>query len=242
MNCKNCGFFVSENYCSRCGQKNSVDRIKISSFSSELAEVIFQVNKGFFYTFKSLTNSPGKSIQDYLNGKRQYFFKPIAYLLLLSTLYFLVSKLTSQNTIVANFIEGYALSCSEKAVQLPPIIKWFTSNYAYTTLTLLPFFSFCSYLMFINQQKNYLEHLVINSFVTGQQAIIYTFFAVLTSFSEYKALELLPTVLCVGYNFWVYWQLFSKGNRFLNVLCSALTYILFLVVVSGLFISLVNLT
>ena len=54
MNCKNCGEVLTGKYCSKCGQKASVDKLNLSSFSSEISDGVFNMNKGLFYTIKEL--------------------------------------------------------------------------------------------------------------------------------------------------------------------------------------------
>ena len=177
MNCKNCNHEVDGNFCSNCGQSTQIDRINISSFSRELSEGVFQVNKGFFYTLKELSTRPGKSIQEYLQGKRKYHFKPIAYVLLLSTIYFLLSKITGSSTLSGDFLEGFSNADQETEVAKKQIkiIVWFVNHYAYTTLMLIPLASFIS---FKKSNYNYLEHIILNTYTTGQQAIIYSIFVI----------------------------------------------------------------
>ncbi len=234
MNCKNCGHTFEGNFCSNCGQKTSVGRINLKSFSNELAEGIFQINRGFFFTIKELFTRPEVSIQEYLDGKRKSHFKPIAYVLLLSTVYFLISKLADQGTLIANFFVGFTSYNSSKSIEMSPVIAWFTENYAYTTLFLLPIFSLSSFLLFYKHKKNYLEHVVLNAYITGQQAIIYSVFILLSIFINHQILELLSELISVGYNYWVYKRFFHKESGIKNLILTTLTYIYYILIVSGL--------
>jgi hypothetical protein len=104
MNCKNCGEVLSGNFCSQCGQNSKVGKITLQKLIFELSESILQFNGGLPFTFKELTTRPGKSIKDYLNGNRKNHFKPIAYVLLFSTIYFLFSKVTNLETWLSSAI------------------------------------------------------------------------------------------------------------------------------------------
>jgi hypothetical protein len=236
MNCKNCGHTIEGNFCSNCGQKSSIERINLKSFSKEFVEGVFQVNRGFFYTLITLFTRPEASIQDYLDGKRKSHFKPIAYVLLLSTLYFLVSKSTNQGTLISSFFVGFSSYNSSQSVELPSALMWFADNYAYTTLLLLPIFSLSSYLLFNAYKKNYLEHIVLNAYITGQQAIIYLVFNLLSVIIHHKSIELIPVLASVGYNFWVYQRFFDKSSLIKNTILTFLTYVCFLLMVSGILI------
>lgn len=104
MNCKNCGAQLNGNFCSQCGQKAKIDTINLSYILSEVSDTFLQVNHGLFYTIKELFLRPGISIRDYLAGKRKSYFKPIAYVLLLSTIYALLASLISETTFLGEVV------------------------------------------------------------------------------------------------------------------------------------------
>ncbi len=231
MNCKNCGHSVDGNYCSRCGQKSDVGRINLSYLLSEISGNIFQINHGFLYTLKELLVAPGKSVTEFLNGKRKKYFKPISYLLACSTLYFLITLTTNQNTWMDDLISGFINGALEKNTEsdVTTILTWFSKNYAYATLLLLPVFSLASYLSFLKFGNNYLEHLVINSYITGQQAVFYSFIAITRVIVNSYILELILIIIVISYTFWVFWQFFKEGSRMINILRSIMTYVLYLI-------------
>lgn len=228
--CKNCGEIIDGNYCSHCGQKTSVGKITASNILDEVATSVFQINRGFFFTVMALFKRPGSAIKEYLDGQRKKYFKPIAYVLTLSTVYFLVSRATGQNTWMGDIITGWSNGIieSDENIDVPLVLRWFSKNFAYTTLLLLPVFSLASFLSFRGLGRNYVEHLVINTYTTGQQAILYSFFALLRTVFDHEILEMLQFSVAFSYLFWVFWQFFRKGNRMINILRSVLTYILYL--------------
>lgn len=229
MKCKNCEAIVISKFCSNCGQNSNVSKITISKLLQDLTESIFQFNSGLLFTLKELFTRPGNSIQEYLLGKRKNHFKPIAYVLVFSTIYFLITRMTSQNTWVDDLISGFFKGAydTEEAGKLPKIVAWFANNYAYTTLLLIPIFSLASYLSFRKYETNYLEHIVLNCYTTGHQAICYTIFSLLNAIVDFYYLELFPALIATAYIFWVFSQFFDKENRFTNFLRSILTYILY---------------
>jgi hypothetical protein len=236
MICKNCGYSTNGNFCAQCGQGISVDRINFSNFIKEVSESLFQVNKGFFHTLIALFIRPGISINDFLEGKRKNYFKPIAYVLTLSTLYFLIARITNQNTWMDDLVTGYMNGArgQNEAVEIPRVVTWFLKHYAYSTLILLPVFSLASYLSFFNFGKNYLEHIVVNAYITGQQALFYMLFALGGSVIDSEFMESIPVVLSVSYTFWVFWRLFSGGSRFMNIIRTLMTYLLYFIFSTGL--------
>jgi len=236
MNCKNCGKIIEGNYCSHCGQNSKVGKINLSNFLNEVSESVFQINRGLFYTLRELFVRPGHSVNEFLTGRRKNHFKPVAYVFTFSTLYFLISRLVGGNTLMNDVVSGFSIASngSESGNEVPSILTWLSENYAYATLLLVPIFSLASYLSFSGSGRNYLEHIVLNSYVTGQQAILYSIFLLLKTFIISKYLELIPVLISISYSFWVFWQFFIKGNRIINILRSVLTYVLYLIFGFGL--------
>ncbi len=142
MICKNCEQSFEGSFCQHCGQKASVGRINRAYLLQEVLGGVFQVNRGFFFTIWVLFAEPGRRIHEFLEGKRKKYFKPIPYVLTLSTLYFLLVLLTDQTTWLDDLISGFMSGATEKnaAATTHPVVIWFSKNYAYTTLLMLPFF------------------------------------------------------------------------------------------------------
>jgi len=197
------------------------------------------LNSSLLFTIKELSTRPGYSIQDFLNGKRKSHFKPIAYLLLFSTIYFLIAKLTNQATWMNDIITGFSNGAYNggKEFKLPKLISIVVNNFAYTTLLLIPLFSLASYVCF-PKKVNYLEHIVLNSYITGHQALLYTGFIILKSIIDIKVLELVPVLVTTAYTFWVFAQFFNTRSRLSNFFRSLLTYLLYWVFCSLAFLML----
>lgn len=239
MICKNCGHSIDGNFCSHCGQNSKVGRINFPNFLNQVSESILQIDKGFFFTLKELFVRPGNSLKEFLSGRRKNHFKPIAYALTLSTLYFLLTQITDQNTWIDDLISGWIEGAEGQVsvAQIPGVLTWFSKNYAYSTLILLPVFSLASYLSFFKFDKNYLEHMVINSYITGHLAIFYTLFAIAHTFIESDIMEMLPVLLAVSYTCWVFWQLFSECKPITKILRLIITYMLYLIFSLGLLLA-----
>ena len=230
MNCKNCGHFVEGNYCSNCGQSANVGRFNLSDFLNDFSESIFQINRGLLFTVKELFVRPGLSIREFLDGKRQSHFKPMGYVLTFSALYFLISRIVGGNTWANDLLFGFAnaASDSEGDMKMVSLLTFLADNFSYATLLALPIFSLASYISFRKFDTNYLEHVILNSYIAGQQAILYSVFLLLTGYANSDFLESISVLTSVLYTFWVFWQFFSTGNRIVNILRSALTYALYL--------------
>jgi len=235
MKCKNCDNLVNGNFCTHCGQNTKVDKLNLPNFLTEISDSVFQLNRGLFYTIKELFTRPEHTIREFIQGKRKEYFKPIAFVLTLSTVYFLVSQISDHPTIIDDFLSGYSDGGDERGLSTnsPPILNWLSDNYAYTTLLLLPIFSFASYLSFHGLGQNYLEHIVINSYITGQQAIFYSFFMIIGMLIGNEDLTVLAAVLVSTlFSFWAFSQFYVNTKRIKIIFRLLLAYILYVVVVS----------
>ncbi len=233
MNCKNCKEKLDGKYCSNCGQSDRVGKIDLPYLFNELSTTVFQLNHGFLYTIKQLFIAPGKTIKQFIEGERKSYFKPIAYVLLLSTVYALIANLIDEKTIIGDAFTGWNNGYKDSTNSSKDIshLNWFVNNYAYTTLILLPFFSLASYLAFLESKFNYFEHFVLNSYLTGQQAIIYSVFIIFKSvFGENFFTDAFPVALSLGFVFWTFIQFFKKDKIYQTILFTILTYFIFITI------------
>ncbi len=227
MTCKNCSEEASGHYCSNCGQKTTVARLTLASLASQLSEGVFQINRGFFFTLKELFVRPGHSIRAFLGGKRKNHFKPIAYAFLISTVYFFLTRALGTETILNDAISGFAEGGNHKSDL--SALTWFADRYSYTILLFLPVYALASFLAFKGTGYNFVEHVVLNAYIIGQQTLIYILYAItsyLTGDTELLALAIV--VMSITYQLFVFWQFFSKQGAILILLRSLATYILYL--------------
>ncbi len=238
MNCKNCGNNVEDKFCAHCGQAAKVGRLTFSSLLSEFSESILNVDKGFFFTLKSLSVNPGHVIRAYINGKRKNHFKPIAYLLILATLQFFITQVSGQNTFIDDFISGFAKGALDREgiSDIPSALKWFSKNYAYATLLLIPIFSLSSFICFKKFGTNYLEHFVLNAYVAGHQAIVYSIFALLRTQFNFDEVVSISLFVSFSYALWVFLQFYREEKGWRILLRLVLTYILYLILSIGMLI------
>lgn len=229
MQCKNCGTQVKGNFCHNCGQRTNVGRIDFSYIIQEIPNSIFQLNRGFFFTVRELFLRPGHSLREFIGGKRKYYYKPIAFLLIASTLYVLSTFLMGTNTFMAEVFLGF----QEGILDSDPdsdskVVDWIIKNQTYLAFLVLPLFSLASYLAFLRSGFNYVEHLVLNLYITGQQMIIYLIFAFIIV--EDNNWMLMPVILGITYNIWTYLQFFHEKKMSTRFWLIALSYIIFFII------------
>jgi hypothetical protein len=166
ISCKNCGHNFHGNYCPECSQSAHVKRVDAHFFLHDIPHSIFHVDKGFFYTFKELIVRPGHSIRAYLEGKRARHFRPLAYLLLLSTISTLIDKGLNYLIVQENLANGVQVK-----VHLPFLYQYISLFF----MLMIPIMSFVSWLVFRHQKYNYWEHLLLETYIVAQFNIVLIF-------------------------------------------------------------------
>ncbi len=244
MHCKNCGHLAEENYCSRCGQSTHVSTINFTSLVQDLSTNVFQINKGLFFTILQVFKRPGHSIREYLQGKRKLYFKPIAYALVLSTVYFLASKFTGEQTWISAFLDGFTSYDGARVDEnRKGIFRWFIKNFAYSMLLLIPVYGLASYLAFFGKKYSYLEHVVLNFYLTGHQMIFYASMTILGYLTGKHDICLWIAMLCsITFAFWTFLQFFEHENRSTIIVRTILSYILFLIFLLILLITIIGIS
>ncbi|MBL4715032.1 MAG: DUF3667 domain-containing protein [Bacteroidia bacterium] len=90
-NCLNCGHEIKEeDFCSKCGQKNTNRNVSIHVFFQELIEDTFEIDSKLFRSLKPLLFKPGFLTIEFNSGKRAKYVSPIRMYLVISLLFFLI--------------------------------------------------------------------------------------------------------------------------------------------------------
>lgn len=231
--CKNCNKKFIGQYCNYCGQPAHTHDINIAYVWHEIQHGLFHIDKGILYTTKELFTRPGYSIKEYIAGKRVKHFKPVAYLIILSTIYVLLAHLLK-----IEFASGKAyitlngvgdVKSSEVSDIVTHTIAWIKEHYAYSTLILLPVISFSTYLAFRKSKYNYLKHLILNCFIAGQRTIIFIvalpILAIVKNKEAISIIENIETLIWVALMTWTYIQFFDNNKIFKNISLTLLSYI-----------------
>lgn len=155
--CKNCDAVFNGNFCPNCSQSASTRRIDAHYILHDIPHSVLHIDKGLPYTFFRLSINPGKALLEYLNGKRVSFFKPFAYVIILSTISSLFIKIASKDTHVNTDKNIFFL---------------FTHYPSLLIFALIPLVAFISWLVFIKQKLNYWEHFLMHTYLAAQINII----------------------------------------------------------------------
>jgi hypothetical protein len=231
--CKNCNHTFEGHFCNNCGQTAFTQEINAKSVLYEMQYTIFSIDKGMFYTTRQLFMKPGQTIRDYIIGKRIKHYKPFAYVFVLSTIYMILTKLTNQTNFMSDFLEGLKNGTEDSEGEsslglMGDVAQWMANNYAYANLLIIPIFSLASFICFNNSKYNYFQHLVHNSYVTGQRTafllIVLPLTYLITNEQSKDVHDLIRFSLSIGLTFWCYYSFFNYTSPAKRVLLTILTY------------------
>lgn len=96
--CKNCGHKFKGKFCNKCGEKVITDHDKsVIHFFEEAFHFLTHFEGKFLTTFKTIFTRPGKISDDYCDGIRKPYFKPLSFFMLLVIVYLLFPLLSGLN-------------------------------------------------------------------------------------------------------------------------------------------------
>lgn len=98
LECLNCGQPLrgSDNFCSYCGQKNTVKKLSFGIFLSNMFSGFFNYDSRFWRTFIPLLTKPGKVSKEFIKGKRVHFVNPFQMYLNVSIVFFLIMGISDR--------------------------------------------------------------------------------------------------------------------------------------------------
>lgn len=149
---------------------SSLPRITLKRISNEILTV-FNLDKGFFYTFFEILKRPFESIQSYLYKDRSKLVNPFRFLILTVAAQVLIMRIHQGGF---HLIEKMNAKNIEKFKANDLVIEATTKSQEFAfqymniiSLLSIPLISFATYYLFRKMKMNYAEHLVTNSFITG---------------------------------------------------------------------------
>jgi hypothetical protein len=149
ITCKNCTNQFDGNFCPTCGQAAATHKIDLHYFLHDIPHSVLHIDKGFFYTLKRLSTAPGVMLEEYIAGKRVNHFRPIAFVIIMSTIC----------TIISSMLRQYFLKAE------PESMPFFAKYPSLLIFILIPVISLITWACFSRRKYNYWEHLLINTYL-----------------------------------------------------------------------------
>ena len=204
-NCLNCDHQVTGKFCVNCAQRTDTHPMNWTWLMHEVQHGIFHVDRGILFTLKELFTRPGHAVRDYLEGKRKRYFPPFTLVMLLGALGILETNWLGVDS------EGLDM---EESIGSPELNREvFDAMMGHQTLfylLMLPFMAFGTWLLFRKYGHGFVEHVVLNTFIAGQVAMISLVTWPLYRLGlSYNTLSALANIMIIGVSLWTLTQFFS---------------------------------
>ncbi len=226
--CKNCNHDIHGNYCSNCGQTAHTHTMDWHFVSHEIQHGIFHVDKGLLFTIKELLIRPGTTIRNFIAGKRVTYFKPVAMVIFLATVYgFLYHYFDIK-------IEYPSMGTDKAKVVQQAINNWMVGHYTLVILLMIPLYSLASKIAFMRCGYNFIEHMALNSFLAGLKLTVQILlFPLLYIWQKSNQVELVLTLSFLTDIFltiYIYTSVFNRISIGARIFRIILSYILVLAI------------
>ena len=230
IKCLNCQNNANGKFCSNCGQPLDFKPLNFKYLFHEIQHGIFHLDSGFIYTIKELFSRPGDTISEYIHGKRARHFKPLLSLVvLLATLYLLIVNFLKLE--VPEIINLTVKGDQGLFNDILEVNKWIAHHFVWTTILSIPVFSVVTYLIFKKANYNFVEHIVLNTFLACQKLTVRLVFIPAKYFLiGSHSNETFNTILIVIdflLLYWTYFVFFKQSNRLKSLGLTLLTYIVY---------------
>jgi VanZ family protein len=181
LNCEN-EVLSEHNFCPYCGQKTNLQTLQLKHVAHDAMHYITHADKSIFTLMKALITRPGIVAGEYIAGKRQKYFKPLNFFLIvagivvfMTTLFYVPNDTRSSQMIYsANNIQDPVKKQNllNMADRMKTVNK-ITGKYSnIINMFATPFLTFLFWL-FYRRKFNYTESLVANMYIIGLIMLLY---------------------------------------------------------------------
>ncbi len=170
--CANCGNPLVGDYCHNCGQKTIQHRFTTPVLLRGLAGYLTDIEQGFAHTVVSLFRRPGDVIVEYWGGRTVAYYAPFRYFFIWTAVLLLTNFWLGIDDVLQRVLEPDELAARTGAQVLAAADQQFDQWLKLLVLVQVPIHSASSFLLFRKHRRTYGEHLILNSFVMGQLALI----------------------------------------------------------------------
>ncbi|GAB3839904.1 DUF3667 domain-containing protein [Hymenobacter jeollabukensis] len=202
--CLNCGGALSSRFCPDCGQPADTHRITMAHWVHDIPHSFWHVDKGVWFTLRSMFARPGAAIQAYIQGQRVNYFRPLALVLLVTGFYSFLATVLHISPLPPRPADMPQQVYEMQMLYAGTISKHISWIYVGMTPLLAAFMRLCMR----RSRFNYAECLVAVAFViSASNFISVLFLPVLYAFNGTPQIQLVTTALSLtafGYQTWAY--------------------------------------
>jgi hypothetical protein len=188
-NCLNCeaDLYTGFKYCAKCGQKAETHRLSFHDLGHEALHYFTHADKGVLFLVRELAIRPGKVAREYVAGKRQKYFKPVNFFLLVGAiLVFMTSYFHYFDDSFVKRLENNLAQVQDPVMHQQMVgvieriknVNHYLSKYSNVVNMLATPLYAAVFWLFYRRTYAYIEHLVANMYFMGFTMLVYSLFLV----------------------------------------------------------------
>ena len=226
-NCLNCGAPLEGKYCKECGQSSRVGRITVMETLESFLSSAFSIEGKYFHTLFTFFRNPGKVVRGFIEGKRNTYYKPVAFFILNTAIYLIVRSLLDYDP-----LEGQqAMKDSDVPVNMQKIRNGsrFMVQNINNILFLLVFSIAINLKLFFRKRYNFAEYATLGFYVSAT----YILMGLITMFTSFffgfdlKQFQIIVLAILIFYTLVSFFQDNSIGNILKYLLVCILSLIFY---------------
>lgn len=169
--CKNCDHLFDGDFCPECGQGSHEHRVDFHYFIHDIPHSVFHVDGIFFSTFRKMFTKPGVVISEFLKGKRIRYFRPFAYVMVMTAISTVIVTALSyfREKLIHHYVPGFRILENH---------NFFEHYFSVFIFLMIPFASLVTWLFFIRRKYNFWEHFLANTYIAAQLNFIWIFISI----------------------------------------------------------------
>lgn len=181
--CSNCGAEFNGKYCTECGQ-GRVKRLEVKTIVHDVTHGILHWENSFLRTFKNLVFSPGRTVKEYIKGKRKYYVKPFTYFIFIQTVFVIVFHWMSEKYFAFLNVsfpqKGEKLS--QSVIEIQHLISGYVNYFNYVMPLIFGLYLF----LFLKKKTgiNYAEALAASFYWAGTSMVFSVILILLSALDE----------------------------------------------------------
>jgi len=233
MNCKNCNtpLFIENKFCPNCGGKVIRKRLTFKSLINEFSENYFNWDNRLFMTFIHLFTKPEEVINSYIDGVRKRYMAPFSFFMLSLSLYGLFMYFGTDAT--TKYMDSMYSMLKNKE-DMSSFGNFIIKNMNLVMMINIPFYAFLSYIIFRKQKFNFVEHIILNTYITASFSflnLIISILGIIISQEVFNSTQNLLFIFQIVYSGYAYKRVFNLKLEqiFIKVLWLILYLIVFLI-------------
>ena len=187
--CRNCGTPVTKKYCENCGQRTSVYKVSFKETIHDFIDVAFSLNAPLFITLKQLVVNPGIILEEYVEGKRKKYYKPVAFFIITAVVYLVIRSAIGFDPFKDTVVEVESTQDGQLLTKARDFMLFNINKLLFILVLTLALFS----KLFFYKRYSLAEYLAISFYLTGMNTLFITLnlFLVVGVGKEMKLLEIL---------------------------------------------------